>query len=643
MREKLRALWLGQRDRLLTLTIAVALVFAIVHAWPRALPPSRHVDVAPSPGRMGSFVPNPTNAGPLYVKNGELTAGAGNFTQFLLGKEPVLSSGPIDAGACTTMVLDPSQVACGEAVADDALVEIKILGDLNAPPLFTKLEFLGGGNCSTGTITTADGGTFGSVIAAPVYPPLLIDASASWSVVSDAGLAVNLCSPGTATTYANISLSAVHALPQFQGTSTTQLDAGGHYVLAPYPSTVPVVIDGGAAYTFVTTYGDMVGATGGSFSNGSATFTCSTFTIINEHLATCVLATGLYDAGTGADASLTVAVAGASNSPAACPGCATATVVAAAPTVTAMVPAETSSAGGETVAIIGANFVNGTTTFKFGANAATSVTCASNANYLNCSSAATCCTMTVPDTGVHVGAGSLQPVTAANGALTGAATNVALYTSATSAPLRHFNADAKVTGGATITSWGDNIGSNNWTASGGQSPSTCTAFNSTSHNCIQFNGTANTMLYTPGTPPAGPGFTECATYIMSSVAATQTVWNATATNLAYQYNTTTQFVTQTDSTVIGGGTVNTSAHHVCAIFGVTGGTNASFVCVDGTCTAGTLITAGTITLEYLGSIANASSWFVGKMVWEEEWPYALNTSTEIPVEHAISQVAYGTP
>lgn len=509
MREKLRALWLGQRDRLLTLTIAVALVFAIVHAWPRALPPSRHVDVAPSPGKMGAFVPNPTTNGPLYVNQGELTAGSGNFSNFLLGKEPVLASGPIDAGACTTMLLDPSRVACGETVADDALVEIKIVGDLNAPAFFTKLEFLGGGNCSTGALATADGGTVGTVIAAPVYPPLLIDASAAWSPVSDGGLALQVCSPGTATTYANVSLSAVHALPQFQGTSATQLDAGGHYVLSPYPNTVPVVIDGGANYTFVTTYGDMVGATGGSFSNGVSTFTCSTFTIINEHLATCVLATGIYDAGTGADASLTVAVAGASNSPAACPGCATATAGSSAPLVlAAAIPGVSSATGSQWVqtVVLTSGTCTGTTTATVGGVAATAVSCLSTSKVQ----------FTPPANGSSTGSGAtpLAVVVTSNGA-TGS-TSTFWYLGSATAIIEDF--EGSTLAGGVWTTWADSTGNGN-TCTSVASPTTTTL---NGRIAATFNGTSQYCQTATNTCTSG-AVTLSATAVYATAGANQTV------------------------------------------------------------------------------------------------------------------------
>lgn len=317
--------------------------------------------------------------------------------------------------------------------------------------------------------------------------------------------------------------------------------------------------------------------------------------------------------------------------------------------IVAMVPPETSSAGGEPVCIIGSgtNWTTATSTFKFGANSATSITCGANSSVLGCTSTSVCCCMTPPDTGSHNGTGTPSPVTATTSGVSTPAANVATYTPANGLIFAHHMADINVIG-SPVTSWNDLFNHNNWGAdSGTVSPTTGTLFNGTTHNYIVFNGTANTMTRASPTQTDGgslweQNLTECTVYQQAAHASTETAWNATSADLAYQYNTSTQYVAQTNSNVIAGGTVDTAAHLVCAIFGGSGGAS-SYVCVDGSCTVGTLITNVGITAEWLASIGGSSSWFGGKVVYQEEWQYALNTSTEIPVVHAYSQVNYGTP
>lgn len=258
---------------------------------------------------FGASAPSPTGAGPVYSNKGFTTIGSGTFSPFILGKEPIFPSGQIDAGTCTTIYVDPSRVIFGEGVSDDVLVAIRDLGDTTAPPGNWRLEFLGGGNGTT--VVTSDGGLVGTILLANPSP-LLVDASVQW-VQPDAGLlAIQICAP--ITSYANLSVSGIHTLPQFQGTNPTLLDGGGHYVLSAYPASFIYVLAQAETFVIATTYSDMTNATGANI----GPFACDPFVVSDTHLALCTLEAGTYDGGP--DASLTVSVT-SPTSPVPCPGC----------------------------------------------------------------------------------------------------------------------------------------------------------------------------------------------------------------------------------------------------------------------------------------------------------------------------------
>jgi hypothetical protein len=312
------------------------------------------------------------------------------------------------------------------------------------------------------------------------------------------------------------------------------------------------------------------------------------------------------------------------------------------PTVTSMIPPIITATSPPNVAIIGTNFINGTTTFKFGASSATGVTCASNANYAGCTSASTCCVMTPPAYSGGTGgtSGTAQAVTAANGSSTGSG-NVALWNPTGSAvPVAYHQLDSFVTG--TVTAVGDLMNSNNW--SGGTSPTQCTNFNGSGHNCVQFNGSS--QFLTMGTPSPSvntSGMTVCTTMSFAT----------TATWVAYGLTSSSTFIPQLQagashyflgnsvSVVQSSNASDTSAHIFCGVF-VTGSSQ-SIIYVDNTATTGTLTLSGTQTNpNHWG--ANSGNSFFANMKAADFWLYpAAMTPTEIASISANAATAYLVP
>jgi hypothetical protein len=313
------------------------------------------------------------------------------------------------------------------------------------------------------------------------------------------------------------------------------------------------------------------------------------------------------------------------------------------PTVTAMVPPIIPATGSGPVAIIGTNFVNGTTTFTFGASAATSVACAANANYAGCSGATTCCVMTPPSYSGGTGgtSGTAQSVTAHNGGSTGSA-NVALWNpTGSAAPIAYHQLDSFVTG--TITSVGDlTTNANNWT--GGTSPTKCTNFNGSGHNCVQFNGT--TQFLTMGTPTPSTntsGMTICTTMSFAS-AATWVAYGLTSSSTfipQLQAGAAHYFLGNSVAVVTSTNASDANAHVFCGVF--VNGASASTLCVDNVCAVGTLSLSGTQTNpNHWG--ANSGNSFFANMKAADFWLYpAAMTGTELSSIAANAATAYLVP
>lgn len=595
--------------------------------------------------KYGSFVPIVGPPGIVFTNGNNQTSNAAPVSGVMALKEGQnLVTGPIDAGTCTTLLVDPSIAACGEGVFDDFLVCQKILGDLTNAIWCEKLEMLGGGSCSSTAVLATDGGTAGAVTYGPVSSPTLIDASATITQ-PDAGLiAVQFCAPGTATTYGIFSQSEVHVLPAFQGTSTVQIDAGGHYVLAPNPNTLSQIVDsgsGGQVLSLYTTYGDMSPgvATGASFSNGVLTINCSPFTAVNEHWALCNIPNGIYDAGSN-DASFTVSVASTTN-PSPCAGCLTLAPSAPPPTITSIVPNTGSAAGGTPSTITGTGFIIGATTLAINGQAMTSVSCSSS----------TSCTATTPAyTGSATGSGATGygvAVTTAGGTATGSTIPSEFwYTSSAITYDGVWQADTLGSGNA--STWANQIaGHGDFTqGTGADQPSIGTGFNGGSLKYINCTGSPVVMNETLSPAISGGLVTLIfvAQYTSTSGSTNGIVGFLPTYSIGVYSNGTSVFASDLLASSVTMGSVDTSAH----VFEVVvSASNVADTWIDSTHVSGTLHnntgTFGSGTNTVCGANSGGPTYFGTSNIAYVAVGHANIPSTDGTNYRATLKAIYGTP